>query len=381
MNEFIYFDAAATSYPKPPCVKDAILSCFDKSGGNPGRSSHTLSMNAALEIYSCREAICDFFSFSKPQNVIFTYNATYALNMAIKGLYKKGTKIIVSNLEHNSVLRPVFTMSKKAHLGCSFDVFDATGTKEQTLNNFKKVLSKDTGLCVITMASNVCGKLLPVKEISHICKIKGIPLIIDASQSAGYMKIDFEELCASALCAPGHKGLYGPQGTGFCIFSENALPHSIIEGGNGTTSKSLESAKVFPEYLEAGTLATPSIAGLREGIKYVKSKDLLEISEYCKFLGEYIKDGLYNMSDIKIYGDIGESTGGCILFNKKDIPCEAVASALSDENICVRSGLHCAPLAHKAFGTINSGAVRVSLSFGNTKEEADALLFAINKIM
>lgn len=380
MNEFIYFDAAATSYPKPDCVKQAILSCFDNSGGNPGRSSHTLSMNAAMEIYSCREAICDFFSFSSPQNVIFTYNATYALNIAIKGLYKKGTKIVVSNLEHNSVLRPVYALSKKTHLGCSFDVFDATGTKEQTLQNFKKVLSKDTGLCVITMASNVCGKLLPCKEISQICKSKGISLIVDASQSAGYMPINLGELEASALCAPGHKGLYGPQGTGFCIFADTQNVHSIIEGGNGTTSKSLESARIFPEYLEAGTLATPSISGLREGIKYVKSKDLSEISEYCKFLGGYIKDGLYNMSSIKVYGDVGESSGGCILFNKKDIPCEAVASALSDENICVRSGLHCAPLAHKAFGTENTGAVRVSLSFNNTKEEADTLLCAINKI-
>ena len=251
MKKLVYFDSAATSYPKPRSVISAIDKCLVAAGGNPGRSSHVLSMNASRIIYSCREAICELLSFSYPENVVFTYNTTYALNMAIKGLYdkSKGEKIIVSDLEHNSVLRPVYSVLSGNDSNMS--VFSTLGSDEDIVNSFSEKLTPDTSLAVVTMASNVCGRVLPIKQIGRLCRKNGTRLVVDAAQSMGCVPFDFDSLCADAVCAPAHKGLYGIQGCGFCVFEKSARPVCLLQGGNGVNSANINMTDVLPEALEA----------------------------------------------------------------------------------------------------------------------------------
>ncbi len=379
MTKLVYFDAAATSYPKPQSVINAVNECFVKSGGNPGRSSHTLALNAARCVYSCREAVCDLLSYEYPENVVFTYNTTYALNMAIKGLYAKNSRILVSNLEHNSVLRPVNALSRNKENGVEYDVFDALGRDDEVIGSFREKLTKNTSLAVVTMASNVCGKILPVSAISQLCRENGTRLIVDCAQSAGCVPFTFEEIGADALCIPAHKGLYGIQGCGFCVFSQSVLPESVIEGGNGVNSKELFPNASLPERLEVGTVGTPAICALKSGIKYVKGIGIDAVFEKNRYLVDYLSEGLRNISGVTLYGEYPYRTA-CVLFNKEGIPSEEFAHNLSENGICVRSGLHCAPLAHAAFGTQDAGAVRVSMSHTNTKREIDRFLCRVNQI-
>jgi len=379
MKKLIYFDSAATSYPKPRSVFSAMEECLVNAGGNPGRSAHVLSMNASKKIYSCREEICTLLSFSYPENVVFTYNTTYALNMAIKGLYdkSKGEKIIVSDLEHNSVLRPVYSVLSGNE--SNMTVFSATGSDEEIIADFKEKLTPDTSLAVVTVASNVCGKVLPIQKIGEICRRNGTRVVVDTAQSMGCVPFDFDSLCADAVCAPGHKGLYGIQGCGFCVFAKDVEPECILQGGNGVNSADINMTNVLPEALEAGTLGTPAICALCEGIKYVRSIGVNEIFAYNSYLCDMLCDGLRNIDGVTVYGE-SENRTPCVLFNVRDVSSEEVAMKLSEKGICVRSGLHCAPLAHKALKTGESGAVRASLSFGNTKREIDRFLNEIRKI-
>lgn len=379
MKNLIYFDSAATSWPKPVSVIKAISNSFYMYGGNPGRSGHILSLNAAKAIYECREKICDAIEFEHPERVVFTYNTTYALNFAIKGLCKDNSHILISNLEHNSVLRPVYALSKDSKRNITYDVFDALGTKEQVLTNFKAKIKPSTNLAVITMASNVCGKVLPISDISKICKENSIKLIVDAAQSGGCVPISFYQLGADCICFAGHKSFYGPQGTGFCVFSKETEIQSLIQGGNGVDSKNLDMSGFLPEKLEAGTLSTPGICGLYQGIEYVLSTGIQSIYEKGIFLCDYLSEKLLNMSNISVYsGDFDKTP--CIVFNKKNQSADYVSSMLSEKGICVRSGFHCAPLAHKALGTQEQGAVRISISHKNTTKEIDKFIDVLNKI-
>lgn len=379
MKKLVYFDSAATSYPKPQNVIRAVNECFVTSGGNPGRSSHVLALSAARSVFSCREAISELISFEYPENVVFTYNTTYALNMAIKGLFRKNSRILVSNLEHNSVLRPVHALSKIKENFVEYDVFDALGSDEEVIASFKSKLFENTGLAVVTMASNVCGKILPVAEISKLCRENGTRLIVDCAQSAGCVPFTFDEVGADALCMPAHKGLYGIQGCGFCVFSKDVLPECIIEGGSGVNSKELLPYEYLPERLEAGTVGTPAICALKAGIEYVREVGIEEIFERNRFLADYLSEGLRNIGGVTVYGEC-ENRTACVLFGRGGVPSEECAQRLSDVGICVRGGLHCAPLAHKAFGTENSGAVRVSMSHKNTKREIDRLLSEVARM-
>ena len=379
MNSLIYFDNAATSWPKPKSVIKAISASFGESGGNPGRSYHPLSLGAAKAVYSCREALCSLFGCVNPENVVFAYNTTHALNMAIKGLAQKNSHMLISNLEHNSVIRPVHALCADASNNMSYDVFDARGTKEEILKSFEQKIRPETKLAAVTMASNVCGKILPVGKISEICRKHGIKLIADCAQSAGCVPFDFASLGADVLCGAGHKSLYGPQGVGFCIFADGLEPRAVIEGGNGVNSASPEMDGPLPERLEAGTMGTPAICGLEAGVKYVADRGVSEIYERGQYLADYLCDGLKQIDGIEIYGECDNRTP-CVLFNKSGVKSEKVAAFLADEGICVRSGLHCAPLAHKAFGTEQSGAVRVSMSVSNKPWEIDKFLLRINSM-
>ncbi len=379
MKKYIYFDNAATTVGKPDCVLKAMARAAE-SYGNPGRSGHDLSYGAASEIYKTREAVCHLFGYDKPENVVFTANATYALNMAIKGYVNKGSHIIISNLEHNSVIRPVHALSENEDLNVSYSVFDALGSESDLLYDFASKIRPETNIAVVTLASNVCGRILPIAKLSKICHENEILLICDASQGAGCVPINVKALGIDVLCFAGHKSLYGPQGVGGVIFCCDRVPRAVIEGGNGVNSADKNMSGPLPELLEAGTLNTPGICGLGAGIHYISRIGINEIYERNNYLIDKLTDDLYNMEDITVYSVPGYARTPTVLFNKKDFGAEELAEELNNSRICVRGGFHCAPLAHAAFQTGEYGAVRASLSFTNTLSEIETFSGVLSKL-
>lgn len=379
MNNLIYFDNAATGYPKPAGVIKAAMSAFENCGGNPGRSGHILSENASRMVYKCRESVCRLLNFNLPERVVFTLNATHALNLAIKGLASRGDHILISNLEHNSVYRPVYSLFEAKENEIEFSIFDATSENDNIIvENFEKSLKVNTKMAVITAASNVCGKLLPLRKLSDVCKKYGMLFIIDASQACGETEIDFSDIKPDVLCSAGHKGLYGPTGTGFAVFSEKVTPKPLLHGGNGIVSELPEMGETLPERLEAGTINTFGIIGLGAGINYIMDYGIDNIACRCSEIEKYITEGLLECGAV-IYSNFRRKTP-VILFNIPGISPDEVASQLGSKRICTRAGIHCAPLAHEALGTGVHGAVRVSLGYNNNICEAQKFINEINNI-
>lgn len=372
-NNLIYFDNAATGFPKPESVRKAAFRAFEECGGNPGRSGHILSANASKAIYECREEVASFLNFKYPERVVFTLNATHALNLSIKGLAVKNSHIIISDLEHNSVYRPVFSLCENKENNMEFSTFKASLFSDKAvINSFVNSLKPNTKIAVITAASNICGRILPLKEISRICKEKGIILIVDASQLLGEAEFDFDVVKPDVLCSAGHKGLYGPTGTGFAIFSPEVTPKTIIEGGNGLVSELGEMGNELPEMLEPGTLNTVGICGLTEGIRYIRNYGIDKIKKECSEIEQYITKSLHQLG-ANVYSNYNKKTP-IILFNISGVPSDIVSSYLNDNGICTRSGIHCASLAHKALNTGEGGAVRISIGYNNTLFEAKRLI-------
>lgn len=379
MEKVIYLDHAATGWPKPPAVYRAIEKAIAERGGNPGRSGHVLSLRASRAIYECREAVCRLLNFDSPERVVFTQNTTYALNTALKGTLSMGDHVVISNLEHNSVLRPLHALSQTRHI--TYTMFDATDDDdEQTIYCLRRALRENTRAVVITAASNVCGKLLPLRAIGAICRARGILFIVDCAQAGGVIPMDASVIGADIYCFAGHKGLYGPQGTGFMVCANKDInPLPLAEGGNGMQSESREMGELLPERLEAGTQNTPGICGLSAGIGYVLGEGIESIFGKTLHMTRYCTDGLKNIDGVRVYGDYGVKAP-VVLFNKEGIAPEQLSAALSELGICTRSGLHCAPTAHEALGTGKSGGVRVSFGHRNTKNELDRFLYAVSHI-
>ncbi len=369
----IYLDNAATTFPKPKSVMAAVHDTIRLYGGNPGRSSHYLSRRAAGIVYETREEIASLFG-GQPENVVFTLNATYALNIAINALRKKGGLVLISNFEHNAVLRPVAA-------GGEYEVFDASGSDDEVISAFTSALSFKPSLVVCNHISNLCGKILPVERIGRICYDNGIPFIIDASQSAGRRSVSLRDTFADAVCAPGHKGLYGTQGSGFVIFADKYRDSAsglfpFVHGGNGVNSLEPFMPDFLPERYEGGTLPTPAIAALGAGIKEVKRIGLQNIEYVENALGRRLTEGLKEIEGVTVYGDYG---GGTVLFNVDGVQSEAVAHQLDRNGIFVRAGYHCCPLGHSTLKTPQGGAVRASFSVYNTKYDIDRLLLSLYK--
>ncbi len=375
----IYLDNAATTFPKPGKVYREVSRCIEEYCGNPGRGGHTLSLAAGRAVYDCRCLIAELFS-AEPENVVFTLNTTYALNMAIKGIARTCDHIIISNMEHNSVLRPVIAT------GCDYDVFDATLDTERMLCEITAKLTPHTRMIVCTHKSNICPIRLPIKAIGELCRQRGICFIVDCAQSAGVYPIDMKKCHIDALCFAGHKSLYGIQGAGGVIFSarykgESARKlHTLVEGGSGIASLEEYMPSLLPERLEAGTLPTPAIAGLAQGIRTITEVGINHIREHEISLYRRMREQLLNHDRIEVYCP-GIAYGETLLFNVEGMPSTAVADMLDREGICVRAGFHCAPLAHKHLGTGDSGAVRVSLGAFNTAQEVDIFCDVLNKIV
>lgn len=376
----IYFDNAATTFPKPAAVIREMTKCMKEYCGNPGRSSHKLALAAAEAIYDVRCEIAEFFGISKPENVVFTQNATQALNLAIAGIACRGDHFIISNLEHNSVLRPVANLC--ALRGMTYDTVDATRDDESLIQEIERCIRPDTRAVVMTHASNICPRILPVKEIGALCKRYGILYVVDAAQSAGIYDIHMMHDGVSVLCAPGHKGLYGPQGSGFAAFADDfdfERFRCSLYGGNGKNSNDTDMGHEPPDSYEAGTVATPCIVGLGAGLRYVAATGRDKIEQHENSLMQYGRNLLKDHKRVTVY--LPEAQRGSILLLGFDgVSPSEVAEKLGEAGVCTRAGLHCAPTAHRALHT-GGDALRVSFSAFNTPEEMEKFVVILDKIL
>lgn len=378
----IYLDNASTTFPKPESVPKAIYNFLTNVGGNPGRSNHDNALQTNRILVESREAIAQFFNYKSIENVIFTSNITTSLNILINSSLSLGDHVITSSMEHNSVLRPLFNLKNQGLI--ELDIVYANKFGFISTEDLKNTIKSNTKMIVINHASNVIGSIQPIKEIGDICKNNNIFFVLDSAQSAGVLDIDFTKINLSALAFTGHKSLFGPQGIGGFIIDDNLNKscNPYILGGTGSLSHSLTQPDFLPDKFESGTLNMPGIVGLMEGIKFMQSEGINTIYSKNNFLRNYFIEKIKNINGVILYDDkYNNNYTSCISFNIKDMDTAELSFTLdSDFGIKNRSGLHCAPLAHKTIGSFPSGTVRLSLSYFNTKEDMDYTINAINKI-
>ncbi len=377
----IYLDNAATSFPKPESVVDTVTDCLRNYCGNPGRGAHSLSMAAAEKVYECRELVASLFGCVDPQNISFTLNTTHALNIVIKGILRRGDHVLISDLEHNSVLRPIFKLASEGHI--CYDVFPTLTLEERrnpylVCSKISALIRPNTRMLICCHASNICSSLLPLREIGALCRRRSLFFAVDAAQSAGHICIDMSKMGIDALCAPGHKSLLGPPGCGILALNSSKLINTLTEGGNGVNSLEGNMPDFSPERYETGTLAVPAIAGLFEGIKKINQTGILNIRAHSDSLWRALFDMLCTIKGVKIYAP--DHSGSVLLFNIKDIPSDIIGRELDKKGICTRSGLHCSPLGHKTLKTPDNGAVRASFGLFNTKSDIEALWRGVKEI-
>lgn len=383
----IYLDQAATSFPKPPGVIEAMKDFMITQGTSSNRGTYEAAYETAGRIYEAREELCRFFDFGPEgkcsKNVIFTMNITYAMNFILKGFLKKGDHVLVSGMEHNAVMRPLVHLNREGI--AAFDRIPCNKFGELILEDMEKLIRSNTKAVIMTHASNVCGTLLPVKKAGDICRRHGIKLIVDSAQTAGVFPISMREMGIDALAFTGHKGLMGPQGTGgFLVTDEMAAEmEPLIMGGTGSISDSEEGPEFLPDKFEAGTLNIPGIIGLLEGIKFIESVGLAQIQKKelgltGKFL-ELIKD----ITGIRIVGAEGCDNRCSVVSIQCSRMDEAEAAFLLDRTygIETRVGLHCAPNAHKTLGTFPRGTLRFSFGYFNSEEEVEYTAEALRQLL
>jgi len=376
----IYLDNAATSFPKPQSVTDAMCLAQRNYGANPGRGGHALSVRAGETVYRCREKLAEHFG-CKSENVAFTWNCTAALNTAIKGVLRKGDHVIISSLEHNSVLRPVHALSEKGIISYSVAKVNPLDDNE-TLRNFAFHIKENTRAIITTHVSNVFGTVLPVEKLCALCKARGLLFILDGAQSAGSHIINLEKTGIDILCLPGHKGLLGPMGTGAVLFGDGIYPEALLQGGTGSHSLSPLQPDVYPDKLESGTVNLPGIAGLYQGVCFLEKFGgeravLQKESELIKILNEDLSvvPGVRALREMQ-----GGKSSNLLSFNLGDLHSEYVASLLDKKGIAVRAGYHCSYLAHKTCKTSEKGCIRASVGIFNDKKDVKNLVFCLNKI-
>ena len=379
MNHMIYFDNAATTFPKPECVSYEMYKCMHEYCGNPGRGTNDMAMRASEAVYNARSALKVFFNADKEENVILTYNATYALNTAIKCFLRRRTHVLISDLEHNAVYRPV--VSETVNGNIRFDIFNTfDADPDAIIRDMIRKTRKDTSAIICTAASNVCNIRLPIERIGQYARERGLLFILDASQLAGHARIDMKKSNVSILCAPFHKGLYAAQGGGFLIVRDGVTPRrTLIEGGSGVNSREVRMPNDLPEMLEAGTVSTQNAAGLVKAIDFLSGTGMDNIEKYEADLSESMRRTLERYDDLTIHGDVCDGTVFSVTSRSRSV--EDLASQLNERGIMVRGGLHCAPLAHKKLSTINTGTVRFSLGIFNTEKEIEYLDGVLSEIL
>lgn len=379
----VYLDNAATSFPKPDSVTYAVMKYMTSIGSNPGRGGYSLALEGDRIIFKCREALLKLFNFDQIENVVFTSNITTSLNILIKSIVKPGWHVITSSMDHNSVLRPLYSLEKLGII--ELDVIECSKNGLISVDDFKKKIKHNTKMVVMSQASNIIGTIQPLELIGNICKQYGIFFIIDSAQTAGSLKIDFKSLNCSALAFTGHKSLLGPQGTGGFIITDsfNAEASSFYEGGTGSMSSSIYQPDFLPDKFESGTLNAPGIAGLLEGLKFIDEIGINTIKENEEYLCKRLIDGLMNINSIEVYGPKDPSIQTSVVsFNSSRISNSELAYILDNEfGIMSRSGLHCAPLAHKTIGTFPDGAIRFGIGPFNDVKDINYVLYCINTII
>ena len=374
-----YFDNAATSFPKPDMVYKSILEAMSEYGANPGRSGHKLALKINRKIYNTRESLADLFQIKDPMNMIFTFNGTESLNLGIKGVLKPGDHIITTSMEHNSVLRPIKYLER---FGVQSTIVQADVLGRINPADIRKAIKTNTKIILITHISNLTGTIMPVEEIGAIAKENELIFMVDAAQSAGVYPIDVEAMNIDILAFPGHKGLLGPQGTGGLYIRQGLNVEESLQGGTGSISESLVQPNMSPDKYESGTPNGPGIIGLGAGLEYIKSVGMENIRKHEEKLTEYFIEEMEKIEGVKLYGpcDIRQQAA-VVSLNIKDYDSSEIAYILDEQyDIMVRSGLHCAPMAHKTIGTFDQGAVRFSFSPFNTVEEIEYGIRSIKEI-
>ena len=378
----IYLDNAATSFPKPFRVIREQTACMRSYCGNAGRGSHALALAAAEKIYECRAILSDFFGLSGAGQIVFTMNTTHALNTVIKGVLRDGDHVLLSDMEHNAVLRPIAKMATCRKIAYSvFPTFatDPDRTDEAIIASIMERIRPNTRLLICAHTSNICSATLPIKKIGALCRRLGILFCVDAAQSAGHLPIDVTGMQIDFLCAPAHKGLFGAQGLGILALGSDAECDTLTEGGSGYRSHDLLMPAEPPERYEAGTLPTPAIAALSEGVKEVCERGLDTIHAHECALTARLSEHLKGLRGFTQYAP--HHAGGVLLFSHERLPSDTLAEELNRRGFCVRAGLHCAPLAHTTLGTPEEGAVRVSPSIFNTLPQMDSFAASLAEII
>lgn len=363
----IYLDNGATSFHKPRRVTQAVQEAF-ASCANPGRGGYPAAMAASETVYRCREQAAALFD-CQPEQVVFTSNCTHGLNIAIRTLVKPGGRVLVSGFEHNAVTRPLYGLGAE-RIVAGRRLF----AWENTLEEFEWGLRQGVDAAIFTHVSNVFGYILPVEEMAKLCRKYSVPFVIDAAQSAGTLEVSLTSLGANFIAMPGHKGLLGPQGTGLLLCGD--LPEPLLRGGTGSDSILQDMPEYLPDRMEAGTLNVPGIAGLTEGIRYVRMVGVQRIHRREKRQAEICARKLQELG-MKVFS--GEHQCGTVSF-LPGVDCETAAEALGKQGIGVRAGLHCAPLAHESAGTLESGTVRVSFGIDASDVQTAALIRAVSKL-
>lgn len=358
----IYLDSAATSFQKPASVRRAVIEALSTMS-SPGRGVYASAMKAAETVFQCRAALAEFFHVKEPDSVVFTASATQALNTAIFSLVKPGDRVVVSGYEHNAVMRPLYAIGADI-------VFAQAPLYEsgEQLEAFKKALP-GAKLAVCTHVSNVFGAILPIEKLGELCRKEKIPLIVDASQSAGVLPLDFEALGAEYAAMPGHKGLLGPQGTGVLLCKNSASP--LLFGGTGSNSADIHMPEFLPDRLEAGTHNVPGIAGLLAGVRWLQRHGLATICAHEQMLMRRFGENIVQNPRIRLHlSDKDTEQTGLLSLTVRGMDSEEAAFRLGKRGVAVRAGLHCAPCAHRSAGTLDGGTVRISFSPFNTTKDA-----------
>lgn len=371
----IYLDSAATTFQKPRSVVEAMAEAM-ASMSSPGRGGYPAAMRAADAAFDCRTALAELYHLKNPEQVVFTLNATHALNIAIKSLVPPGGRAVISGYEHNAVTRPLEALGVQVSVAAA-PLF----RPEAVLEAFDRLVVPGVDAVICNHVSNVFGFVQPVEAVAALCRKRGVPFIVDDSQAAGVLALDMEALGAAFIAMPGHKGLYGPQGTGVLLCGQDVPTRTLLEGGTGSLSEQQAMPDFLPDRLEAGTHNMPGIAGLLAGVRFVRQMGPEAICGEERQLAALAAEGLRRIPGIRVYAlpDLA-AQAGVLSIVPEHMDAETLGNALAERGIAVRAGLHCAPLAHRTAGTLDTGTVRISFSHWNTREEVYRLLAAIGEI-
>jgi cysteine desulfurase family protein len=380
LTKTIYLDNAATTFPKPREILEEMLEAYSRLGVSPGRGSYDLSMEAEERVMAIRRQVCQFFGGSDPERVIFSYNATDALNTLIQGMIVPNTSVISSRLEHNSVLRPLHHFVEQSIIHLDLVPFGQEGFIDPMAVG--RAIGPDTSFVILTHASNVLGTVQPVEQVGAICREHGIPLLLDVTQTAGLVPIHMDQWGVSGIAFTGHKSLLGPTGIGGLVLSPGLEVKTTRFGGTGRDSRSLIHSQAYPERLEAGTINVAGVFGLSAGLQYLSSQGIEKIHARELALGKRLYDGLNSIKGVRVYPSNRQGQWvPIVLCNVDDMDPEDVSGILDgDFGIATRAGLQCAPLVHHDLGTSPKGGVRFSLGPFNTVEEIDKALEAMTAI-